>query len=132
MSKPKLGEYIKLIATGTSIVMERHQSIVDKRIDNLIYEFDIDNGYREIHSEIIHIWTDLTLVSQSVEGDELDSVSLEFIALQLDFAHCVANSYINCFEPKNPEGEQLLVDMFVEINGIIFFTKLLASFDNSW
>jgi hypothetical protein len=132
MSKPKLDEYIKLISTATSLVFQRHQYVVDKRIDNLIYEFDVNDNYMEIQSDMIAIWTDLTLVSQSVEGNELDLVSLEFIALQLDFTHCVATSYFECFEPKNPEGEQLLTDMFTEINAVIFCAKLISNFQNSW
>lgn len=132
MSNPKLIEYIKLISTATSLVFQRHQIIVNERIDNLIYEFDVNDNYMEIQSDLIDIWTDITLVSQSVEGDELDLVSLEFIALQLDFTHRIASSYFECFEPKNSEGEQLLTDMFVEINAVIFCAKLISNFENSW
>ena len=132
MSKPKLIEYIKLISTATALVFQRHQDIVDKRINNPIYEFEVNDNYMEMQSDMIAIWTDLTLVSQSIEGNELDLASLEFIALQLDFTHCVASSYFECFEPTNPEGEQLLTDMFVEINAVIFCAKLITNFQNSW
>lgn len=132
MSKPKLIEYIKLISTATALVFKRHQTIVDQRINNLLYEFDVNDNYMQIQSDMIAIWTDITLVSESVEGNELDPTSLEFIALQLDFSHCIAMSYFECFEPKNIEGEQLLEDMFTEINSVIFCAKLISNFENRW
>ena len=136
MQNNKLFQYLQVLSSATSIVAKRHIEIVNDRFDNNLYNFFIydndDDGYSLLNSKQNDIWTDLGVAAKLVECREFDLLLSNFIALQLDFVNLVSEAYDKYYQPVNPEGEQLLVDMFVEINAVIFCAKLITNFQNSW